>query len=147
MASGVYSEFLVQACQGNILWKASGGSTLKAQLTNSSYVFTNTLAETHDFRDDVTGDKTAGTTDQTLTLVDPATDTTNNQVELDASNDLTYTAVASGTVAGIVIYKNVGSASTDNLVAYFDFSGGNITANGGDIVVSFHADGCIAYAY
>lgn len=148
MASGVYSQFLIDMPQGTIVWKASGGSTIKAQLTDSSYTFDNTNAETHDYRNDVEGNKISGTTDQTLTLVDPAEDTTNDRVELDSSSDLTFSSVASGTCAAVILYKdNGGASSADELIAYLDFSGGNITANGGDITVQFNAEGCVAFGY
>ena len=139
----VYSSFLDETCQGNVLWKLSGGSTIKAQLTNSSYTQNQ---ETHTVRSDITGDKTAGTTDQTLTLADPVTDTSNDRVELDAA-DITFSSVASGTVESVILYKVVDGASSDILIAWLDFSGGTITANGGDITIAFNAEGCVALGY
>jgi hypothetical protein len=139
----VYSSFLDETCQGNVLWKLSGGSTIKAQLTNSSYTQNQ---ETHTVRSDITGDKTAGTTDQTLTLADPVTDTSNDRVELDAA-DITFSSVASGTVESVILYKVVSGAASDILIAWLDFAGGTITANGGDITIAFNAEGCVAVGY
>jgi hypothetical protein len=140
----VYSTFLDETAQGNIIWKATGGATIKAQLTNSSYTQNQ---ETHTVRSSITADKTSGTTDQTLTLTDPATDTTNDRVELDAA-DITFSSVTSGnTVESVILYKEVSGVGSDILIAWLDFSAGTIASNGGDITVAFNAEGCVALGY
>jgi hypothetical protein len=129
---------------GAIIWKASGGSAMKAQLTQSSYSLNK---ETHDNRDDVTASIVTGTTDQSLTLSDPAENATDNWQWLDAA-DITFTAVAGGETAGsVIVYKNVGTAATDVLFAYLDFTS-TVATNGSDITVTFDAsDGCVTLTY
>lgn len=143
--AGAYSNGLNQMAQGAILWKASGGSTVKAQLTVSTYALDK---EAHDNLSDVSASKVSGTTDQTVALSDPAEDATNNQVELDSSAaSVTYSAVASGTTGEVIVYKDSGVAGTSTLISYNDFSGGDITANGSDITVTWNADGILALVY
>ena len=67
-------------------------------------------------------------------------------MELDAA-DITFSSVASGTVESVILYKVVSGAASDILIAWLDFSGGTITANGGDITIAFNAEGCVALGY
>jgi hypothetical protein len=55
-------------------------------------------------------------------------------------NDLTYSAVATttGTLSAFVLYKDSGTESTSDLVAYFDTATNlPIPANGGDITIQW----------
>ena len=90
-------------------------------------------------RSDVTNESagtgyTAGGVAVTATV--GALDTANNRVPV------TFTDITSGwpavttSAVGCVIYKSTGSASTDKLVAFVDFSGTK-TASGGSFAVSF----------
>lgn len=55
------------------------------------------------------------------------------------ADDLTYTAVATGsTVASIVIYVDTGTTTTSQLIAYLDTATGlPVVTNGGNIVLAF----------
>lgn len=84
-----------------------------------------------DFRNDVTNEVTgtgytAGGAAVTLTVA--AVDNTNNDVEVTCSAP-SWAAATITAVAGI-IYKDVGSAATDPVIAVVDF-GGSVSSTGG----------------
>ena len=86
----------------------------------------------HDFRDDSTGLNSlavavaADANFASKTVTDGVAD----------AADLTYTSVTGDGVDFLAIYKNVGTAATDDLIAYIDgFSA--VTPNGGDITVTW----------
>lgn len=100
--------------------------TIKAALVTSSY--TPSLS-THDAYDDVSANVVG--TPQTL-----GSKTTTAGV-FDAA-DVTFTAVASGAVTYVLVYKDTGTPSTSNLIALIDTATGlPVTANGGDISVTW----------
>ena len=108
--------------------------TIKAMLCSSTY----SPARGNQFIDeggasDPVDARIAGTTDQTLTGKVIGKDTTTGFGYLDA-NDPVWTAVASGTVAKVVIYKDTGTPTTSKILCSLDVS---VTANGGDITVQF----------
>jgi len=52
--------------------------------------------------------------------------------------DVIFTAVSSGTVSKLVIYKDTGTDSTSPLICVIDTASGlPVTANGGDITIAF----------
>jgi hypothetical protein len=96
-----------------------------------------------DFRNDVTGEVTgSGYTAGGFTMssvVVSAVDTTNNRVSV------TFTppspALAAATISGVVggwIYKDTGSAATDELIQFVEF-GSTLAATGGPVTVTFSA--------
>lgn len=100
-----------------------------------------TALDTWDFRDDVTnecadGDYTAGGYACTMTV--SSVDTTNNRVGVTAActNPVATSATISG--VGVVIYKVVGSAATDEVVAVVDW-GGTRSSSAGDFNITFSA--------
>jgi hypothetical protein len=136
---------LQECVKGVFTWKTTAGSAFKAMLTKSTYTLDK---EAHDYLDDVSASRATSTTDQALTEVDPAEDAVNNRVEMDASNDLTYSSVpATQDVGEVIVYYDSTVASTSTLMSYNEFSGGDITCNGSDITVQFSADGVWALVY
>ena len=94
----------------------------------------------HEFLSDLAG--SAVGTDQTV-----ATPTVTSGVF--NADDPTWTSVASGsTVISYVIYKSTGTASTSNLIAFFDTDAAaaaiNIPTNGGNITLVLNASGIFA---
>lgn len=145
MASVVYANGIKGFCGADLDWDDNGGTTFKAQLTLSSYT---PDPDTHDFQDDVSASKASGTTDQTIgtsraiNIVGAS-----NYVNLDAAASVTYTAVSgSQTVSGVIIYKDTGTPGTSRLVCWCEFSS-TLATNGGDVVVTFDADGCLRFTY
>lgn len=100
-------------------------ATIKAVLLKSSY----TPVATDQFRSAITAGAEVGTA-QAL-----GSKTTTSGV-FDAA-DITFTAVGTTTACDkVLIYKDTGSAATDNLIAVVDLSSA-VTPNGGDIAVTW----------
>ena len=107
--------------------------TIKIVLLTSSY----TYSASHDFLNDIT----AGYRVSTSAALSSKTTTGG---AFDAA-DVTYTALTGSTVTRWVLFKDTGTESTSNLIAYFDtVSGGgalSYTPNGSDFTLSFGASG------
>lgn len=116
MANSLYDSGRNAFARGDILWKASGGSTIKAILVDTAHYTVN--LSTHDNLDDIGSTARVGTA-ETLTLTDPSAGA------CDASNDLAFTSLsAAPTVEAIVLYKDTGVESTSTLIAYIDTAAG-----------------------
>ena len=101
--------------------------TIKAVLIDTG-VYTVNLA-THDFYNDVS----AGAVGTPVTL----TSKTTAAGVFDAA-DTTFTSVTGATVEALIIYKDTGTPSTSQLIAYIDTGTGlPVTPNGGDILISW----------
>ena len=62
------------------------------------------------------------------------------------ADDLTYTAVSGVSIEALAIYRNVGTAATDDLIAFIDgFSA--VTPNGGDITVTWDSGANRIFAF
>lgn len=63
----------------------------------------------------------------------------------DADN-VTFTAVSGNSVESVNVLKDTGTASTSDLIAYFDTGTGlPVTPNGGDITVTWNASGIFTF--
>jgi hypothetical protein len=130
MANGFYQAGMRHFAQGDIVWKAAGGSDIRTCLVDSAD-YTVDLVN-HEYRN-ATGlaagiEETMGSG---MTLVDAA-----NDGVCDAS-DVTFVATSGDTCEGILIYKNVGSAATDLLLFWWDAASGLPVVLGGDVTVSW----------
>jgi len=67
-------------------------------------------------------------------------DDPNNRAEFDSA-DNTFTGIDAGTAAAAVIYKNTGVDTTSTLIAYIDSGGFPIVTNGGDLTITWNAEG------
>ena len=107
--------------------------TIKIVLLTSSY----TYSASHDFLNDIT----AGYRVSTSAALSSKTTTGG---AFDAA-DVTFTALTGSTVTRWVLFKDTGTESTSNLIAYFDtVSGGgalSFVPNGSDFTLSFGASG------
>lgn len=73
------------------------------------------------------------------------TDTTNDRGEFDAT-DISWTALGAGTrqAAGMLLYRHVdGTAANDVAVAWIDSGGFPFSGNGGDVNVTWNAEGIL----
>ena len=133
MANGFYQHGIKHFARGDILWKNSAGSNIKAALVDAAD-YTVNLA-THEFRD-ATGLSTGiEETSANMTLTDAAVDGV-----CDAS-DVTFTGTTGDTCEGILVYRDVGSAATDLLIAWWDTASGLPVTLGGDVTVTWNASG------
>ena len=151
MAAKMFSQGLIDMGQGLIAWKASGGSTIKAQLTGDPDADGGGYdaavdPDGHEFLDDTSSYEIGSLTDPTLTLADPKKVGT-TKVAFDATNDLTFASVPSGhTAEGVIIYKDTGSAGTSTLIAWCKFDD-NVATDGSDITVVFDSGGVFEIAF
>lgn len=115
------------------------GKTFKALLVDG-YVF----SADHDFVSDVVADEVAGTgySRKTLASITAAEDDVNNRAEFDAAN-LTWTGIDVGDVDGLIIFEDTGVDATSKLILYINDGGLPITTNGGDLTVTWDAEGIL----
>jgi hypothetical protein len=105
--------------------------TYKAMLVNA--VPSEAEFDTFSFRSDIvtecpdSGTYVSGGAD--VTCVVSAVDATNNRVAVTFGNPAAWTS-ATLSAAGMWIYKVIGSAATDELVAFVDFGGDTASTNG-----------------
>ena len=95
--------------------------------------------DAYDFRDDIANEVTgtgytAGGVAATVTV--GSVDTTNDRTPVTISNLAPGWTTSTITAVGGWLYKVVGSAATDQLVAFVDF-GGTITSTASDFNVTF----------
>ena len=134
MANGFYQAGMKHFAFGDIVWKASGGSTIKAALMDSAD-YTVNLA-TDEFQNPAFGNPPSATTGYeevsgAFTLIDAAADGV-----VDA-NDITFTATSGDTCEGIVVFKDTGTATTSLLLFWWDTASGLPVTLGGDVTVSW----------
>lgn len=119
--------------------------TLKVMLVTSTYVATSAATlKTHDFRDDVTNEVTGtGYTAGGATLASKTLTASGDNFVFDAA-DVTWTT-ATITARGAVLYKSVGTAATDPIIALFDF-GSDITSTAGTFTLQWNASGILSFS-
>ncbi len=134
MANAIYPLYKqsLLAADSNSALTGTGSTGLFVALVSSAY----TYSSAHQFYSSLTG--VIGT-DQEIT-------SETNTTGLITGANVTFSAVASGTVAALVFYrKNAGANTTWRLVAYTDTSvtGLPFTASGGDITITWSGSGII----
>lgn len=139
MASVFYNNYFEELGKGNINFSSN---TFKLLLTTTSYT---PDVDTHAFRSDITGEAsgtgyTAG--GNTVDNVTITQDNTNNRAVVDF-DDETFSTVTLTNVDGAVLYKSTGSAATDILICYIDFTEGAQSTVAGNFVVKPSASGVL----
>lgn len=120
--------------QGDIVWKAVGGSNIKAALMDSAE-YTVDLVN-HEFQNPALGNPPSATTGYeevsgNFTLIDAATD------GVCDANDITFTATSGDQCEGIVVFKDTGTATTSPLLLWWDTASGLPVTLGGDVTVTW----------
>lgn len=128
MANGFYLKGMKHIGQGDLIWKAAGGTAVATYLVDT-LDYTVDLT-THEFRD-ATG-LAAGIeeTSAAMTKIDAADDGI-----LDA-NDVTFTGTTGDTCEGILVANN-GTAATSPLYFWWDSASGLPVTLGGDVTVQW----------
>ena len=130
MANAVYPKAKKAILDGDVDFL---NDTIKIVLTDVQYSY----STGHDFLDDI------GVDDRVATSAALSSKTTTGGA-FDAA-DVTFTSLTGNTVTAWVLFKDTGTASTSQLIAYFDtVSGGgalSFTPNGGNFTLSFQASG------
>lgn len=136
ITTGFYGKAFEHAFNAAIDWDTN---TIKCALMLDSHT---PDFDTHDFRNDTSAGEAAGQTAQTIPTRTFSYNTGSNYFYLDESGTVTFSGVtASQTIGGIIVYKDTGLASTDNLICLLAFSGGTFSSNGQDITVTFDTNG------
>lgn len=127
--NALYDKGRNKFARGEILWRATGGDTIKVTLVDTAdYVVD--LAN-HEFISDVLAAARVATA--TLTLLDPVAGVCD-------ANDVTFPAVTGDPCEALVIWKDTGVEGTSPLIAYIDTATGlPVTPNGGDINIVWQA--------
>lgn len=121
-----------------------GADTIQVMLVTSSY----TPNADHDFIDlggsDAVSAELSGSgySRKTLASKSISEDDTNDRAEFDAA-DVTWSSIDAGTAAAAVVFKSTGVDTTSVIIAYIDTGGFPITTNGGDLTVTWNAEGII----
>lgn len=137
MANLIYNSYRVAQLNGTIDLDTN---TFKVMLVTSAY----TPSAAHDFRDDITNEVIgAGYVTGGETLSTPTVTLDGVTADWDAV-DVTW-AASTITARGAVIYKNVGTAATDNLIAYIDFGTDQISSSG-NFTIQWNAGGILTLA-
>lgn len=132
MASMLYENALTEFALGNIAWKASGGSTIKAILVDADKY---TASSSHKYISEVPSAARVGTP-VTLVLKTAADGGTCDAEDITFS-DLTSTP----TVEAVVLYKDTGTESSSPLIAFIDTGTGLPTPAGVNSIIVKWDDG------
>lgn len=127
MANAFYSQGMKHFAFGDIVWKNSGGSTIKALLIDTA---DETFSAADEFHSNITAagiEETSGA----MTLTDAADDGI-----LDAS-DVTFTATTGDACEAIIVYKDTGVSGTSPLLFWWDTASGLPVTLGGDVTVTW----------
>lgn len=140
MADVIYNAFKKNIMNGGIDLDTN---TMKVMLVTSSYT---PDQDTHEDRADVTNEVSGpGYTTGGETIANGAVtqDNTDNEGVYDG-DDVTWSS-STITARGAVIYKSTGTASTDLLVCYLDFSSDK-SSSSGNFTIQWNAEGIVNLA-
>lgn len=134
MASSLYPKFKEALLNADLDVMADNIKVVLVDTADYTY------STAHDFLDDVPAGARVATSGNL------ASKTATNGV-FDAA-DVTFTGVTGDPSEALVIYKDTGTASTSNLIAYIDTVSGpaalSVTPNSGDITISWSPSGIFA---
>lgn len=125
MANGFYQYGMQAFSRGEVVWKNSGGSSVRTALVDTADYTVDLSA--HDFVADITAgvEETSGD----MTLVDGTLDGV-----VDAS-DVTFTGTTGDACEGIVVYKFVTNDADSVPLFWWDSATGLPVTLGGDVTV------------
>ena len=126
MASGMFDNGRNRFARGEIVWKASAGSTVKGNLIDTGVTAPNLATHTtmSDLRSAVVGSDTA-----ISGMADPAAGVCN-------ADDLVFSAVTGAHVEGVVLWQEQSAADASRfLFLWVEFTA--VTPNGGNITIQW----------
>ena len=147
MASKWYGKGLRKILDRTIDWV--GSTNIKVMLLNS-----HTFNPDHEFVSDVVADEFTGTGytgghngagRKALASKTITDDTANDRIEFDAADVSAWTGLNSDTVAWAIIFEQAGSDAASQLIGALDPA--DVTANGGDVTLTFNAEGLFQVSY
>ena len=133
-ANGFYQRGMMHWAQGDIIWKAAGGSNIKVALIDSAEYIVDLT--NHEFLNPAVGNPPSASTGYeevsgNLTLIDAATD------GVCDANDITFIATAGDQCEGVLVFKDTGAPTTSPLLLWWDTASGLPVTLGGDVTVSW----------
>jgi hypothetical protein len=133
MASNLYNPGLEKLLSNSIDYDSD---TIKVILVDTNHTFD----KTDEFVSDIVANEASGTgySRKTLANKSQTLDTANDRVEFDADNP-TYTALDAGTIASVVIFKEVTNDADSPLIANIDFP--DLVTNGSDVELRINSEG------
>jgi hypothetical protein len=144
MASLLYNRGKKALVAGEVDWDDNSTTTIRVLLVNASYSPNADHAYVSSVTNEVVG---TGYTRKNLTTRAVTQNDANDRVECGADN-ITWTGLDCGTIAGAVVYKQTGGDDTtpadDILIAYMDFN--DLITNGGDVTLQWNALGLFTLA-
>lgn len=126
---------------GDVLWKAAGGSTVKcALLTDSATI----AQDTNEVWSDLSANEVSGTGysagGASLTLSDPASGTGDHQIKLDAT-DAQWTIT--GTLAAAAQYAIVYGGASSHLLGWVDFDTTPLNPTNSTMTITWDSNGIL----
>lgn len=147
MASKWYGKGLRKIIDRTIDWE--GSANIKVMLVNS-----HTFNPDHEFVSDVVADEFVGTGytgghngagRKALSSKTIADDTANDRIELDAADPSAWTGLNGDTVAWAIVFEQGASDAASHLICALDPA--DLVTNGGDVTLSFNAEGVAQVSY
>lgn len=137
MATSLYGKGRNHFAFGDVIWKAAGGSTIKATLIDAADYAIGANIDVHQYMNLDTVPAAAKVAIVTLTLIDAA-------LGVCDADDAVFSSVTGDQSEAIILWKDGGgggttqSGTTDLLLAYIDNATGlPVTPNGADINVAW----------
>lgn len=147
MASKWYGKGLRKILDRTIDWV--GSANIKVMLLNA-----HAFNPDHEFVSDVVADEFTGTGytgghngagRKALASKTITDDTANDRIELDAADPSAWTGLNGDTVAWAIVFEQGASDAASQLICALDPA--DLTTNGGDVTLSFNAEGVAQVSY
>lgn len=136
-----FTKGQLHLAKGDIVWKASGGSTVKCALLTASATINQ---DTNEVWSDLSANEVSGTGysagGAAITLSDPATGSGTHQIKLDAT-DPTWTIT--GTLAAAAKFAIVYETSGGYLLGYADFDTEVLNPTNSTMTVTWDSNGIL----
>lgn len=131
MSNVWFPKALTAIAEARVLWRSSGGDTIKAILIDTG-------TYTYDSSDEFLSDIPSGARVSVATM-SPLTPTYG---VYDAA-DTTFSAVSGSSVEALIIYQHTGTEATSRLLIYCDSASAGlpVTPTGADILVRWSSSG------
>lgn len=149
-ASSMFPEGIIKMTNGGVDFDTH---TLRAVLVKASFAnttLTDTNRDAFDFLNDIpSADRSKAANFVVINTADIVKDAANNNVNYAGGTvSLAFTVVTSGTSCrGIVVFKSSSGTESACPVLCYNHLAANVTADGGTVTVTLHADGLFRASY
>lgn len=145
VTASVYGAAAKHLANGDVIWKASGGSDIRVALVGSGYTFD----ADHETWTSLGANEIAAGSGYTakgaaLSMSDPTYDTASNETRLASSSATLAWSSATITAYGAVVHKYNATDGSDYLLCYINF-GGAVSCTSSTFTITWAATGIIKY--